>query len=63
MHAKCNLFACVGGVHRARKAGGKGMNKSMSNQTPRHVARFVSECMQLREEKPDLTSALGIFSI
>ena len=25
------------------------------NQSPRHVARFVSECMQLRETKPDLS--------
>ena len=25
------------------------------NQTPRHVARFVSECMQLREEKSNLS--------
>jgi len=30
------------------------MSKFM-NQSPRHVARFVSECMQLRETKPDLS--------
>jgi hypothetical protein len=29
------------------------MSKFM-NQTPRHVAMFVSECMQLRETQPDL---------
>ena len=54
MHARYNLFACVGGIHRARRAGDEGMSKFM-NQTPRHVARFVSECMQLRETKPDLS--------
>ena len=25
------------------------------NQSPRHVARFDSKCMQLRDTKPDLT--------
>lgn len=54
MHAHYNLFACVGGIHRAKRAGDTGMSKFM-NQSPRHVARFVSECMQLREEKPDLS--------
>ena len=54
MHAKYNLFACVGGIYRARRAGDEGMSRFM-NQTPRHVARFVSECLQLRDTKPDLT--------
>ena len=54
MHARYNLFACVGGIYRARRAGDEGMLKFM-NQTPRHVARFVSECLQLRDTKPDLT--------
>ena len=30
------------------------MSKFM-NQSPRQVARFVSECMQLRETQPDLS--------
>ena len=47
------LFDCVGGIHRAKRAGDAGMSKFM-NQSPRHVARYVSECMQLRETKPDL---------
>jgi len=53
MHAQYKLFDCVGGIHRAKQAGDSGMSKFM-NQSPRHVARFVSECMQLRESKPDL---------
>jgi hypothetical protein len=53
MHAKYNVFECVGGTHRARRAGDTGMLKFM-NQAPRHVARFVSACMQLRETLPDL---------
>jgi hypothetical protein len=59
MHARFNLFACVGGVHRVHgRAGDVGMSKFM-NQTPRHVAWFVSECMKLRdalyhETMPDL---------
>ena len=54
MHAQYQLFACVGGIHRAERAGDAGMSKFMS-QSPRHVARFVSVCMQLRETKPDLS--------
>lgn len=57
MHAKYNVFECVGGTHRARRAGDTGMLKFM-NQTPRHVARFVSACMQLRETLPDLARHL-----
>jgi hypothetical protein len=53
MHARFKLFACVGGMHRAHRAGDVGMSKFM-NQTPRHVAWFVSECMKLRETMPDL---------
>jgi hypothetical protein len=53
MHARLNLFACVGGMHRAHRAGDVDMSKFM-NQTPRHVAWFVSECMKLRETMPDL---------
>lgn len=30
-------------------------SEQFMNQSPRHVARFVSECMQLRETKPDLS--------
>jgi len=54
MHAHYNLFACVGGIHKAKRAGDTGMSQFM-NQSPRHVAKFVSECMQLRETKPDLS--------
>ena len=53
MHTQCKLFDCVGGIHRAKRAGDAGMSKFM-NQSPRHVARYVSECMQLRETNPDL---------
>jgi len=52
--AQYKLFDGVGGIHRAKRAGDAGMSKFM-NQSPRHVARFVSECMQLRETKPDLS--------
>jgi hypothetical protein len=53
MHARFNLFACVGGMHRAHRAGDEGISKLM-NQTPRHVAWFVSECTSWRETMPDL---------
>jgi hypothetical protein len=53
MHARFNLFACVGGMHRAHRAGNEGISKFM-NQTLRHVACFVSECMKLHEIMPDL---------
>jgi hypothetical protein len=52
MHARYNVLACVGGIHRAHMAGDEGMSECL-NQTPRHVARFVSECMHVRETKPD----------
>jgi hypothetical protein len=41
-----NLFACVRGIHRARMAGEEGTSSFMS-QSLRHVARFVSDCMQV----------------
>ena len=41
MHAQYELFDCIGGIHRAKRAGDAGMFKFM-NQSPRHVARFVS---------------------
>ena len=44
----------MGGIHKAKRAGDTGMSQFM-NQSPRHVAKFVSECMQLRETKPDLS--------
>jgi hypothetical protein len=50
---RCGLFDCCGGLSGARRAGDAGMRMFM-NQAPRHVARFVSECMQLREVLPDL---------
>ena len=49
MHTQDALVAYIG----AKRAGDAGMSKFM-NQSPLHVARFVSECMQLRETKPDL---------
>ena len=50
MHAQYKLFDCVGGRihHRAKRAGDSEMSKFM-NESPRHVARFVSQCMQLQE--------------
>jgi hypothetical protein len=55
--SRFNLFACVGGMRRAHRAGDVGMSKFM-NQTPRHVAWFVSECTKLRETMPDLARHL-----
>jgi hypothetical protein len=54
MHARFNLFASAGSMHRAHRAGDEGMSKFM-NQTPRHLAWFVSECMKLHEAMPDLS--------
>jgi len=52
----CLHVSC--GLQRAHyKADDKGM-ENFTNQTSRHVARFVYECMQLREDKPDLTGLL-----
>jgi hypothetical protein len=55
-----NLFACMGGMHRAHRAGDVGMSKFMneSKQTPHYVAWFVSECMKLRETMSDLARYL-----
>jgi hypothetical protein len=44
-------------MQRAHRAGDVDMSKCM-NQTPRHVAWFVSECMKLRETMPDLARHL-----
>jgi hypothetical protein len=62
MHARFSLFACVGGMHKARRAGDEGMSRFM-NQTPRHVAWFVSECMKLRETMPDLSRHFGGYPV
>ena len=50
---RCGLFNCVGGVEKAKRAGDMGL-KLFMNQTPRQVARLISECMQHRECAPDL---------
>lgn len=50
---QCGLFNCVGGLESAQRAGDMGM-KLFMNQAPRQVAKFISECMQLRETLPDL---------
>jgi hypothetical protein len=44
-------------MHRAHRAKDVDMSKFM-NQTPRHVAWFVSECMKLRETMPGLARHL-----
>jgi hypothetical protein len=40
MHAWYNLFACVGGIHKAHMAGDEGMSKFM-DQIPRHVCGMI----------------------
>ena len=42
MHAQYKLFACVGGIHRAQRAGNAGMSKFM-NRSPRHVGDVLHE--------------------
>jgi hypothetical protein len=34
MHARYNLFACVGGMHKAHMAGDEGMSKFMGLNSP-----------------------------
>jgi hypothetical protein len=34
MHARYNLFECVGGIHRARRAGDEGMSKFIESNSP-----------------------------
>jgi len=68
VHAKHSLFARVGGVLSARKAGDEGMDKFIY-RTPCHVARYGSDCMQLRKEKaesqyvvPDTLWAIAVWT-
>ena len=48
------LIVSVAYIEQSEQVTLAGMSKFM-NQSPRHVARFVSECMPLRETKPDLS--------
>jgi hypothetical protein len=48
------LVASVGGMHKAHRAGDEDKSK-LTNQTLRHVAWFVSECIKVRETMPDLS--------
>lgn len=57
MHDRYSLFACVDGLHRARKAGDERMIKCM-NQSPRRVARLVSGCMHVKGRKAELNRNL-----
>ena len=51
MHARYSLFACAGGAQKAQEQAVRHEQVYESNFTS--CARFVSVCMQLREEKPD----------